>query len=82
MRKRSDRRTTISLARVVWDMAIEMMDAKGFNDNFSAYVADLTRRDHETHAEASLRSFRRTSNRRWSAGGGAASLRNPKVETK
>jgi hypothetical protein len=32
---------------VVWGAAQEMMEAKGFNDNFSAYVADLIRRDKE-----------------------------------
>ena len=51
MVKRDDKRTTISLAQVVWGMAEEMMAAKGFNDNFSAYVADLVRRDKE-RAEA------------------------------
>lgn len=44
---RADKRTTVSLAWVIWDMAEEMMTAKGFNDNFSAYVADLIRRDKE-----------------------------------
>ena len=48
---RSDKRTTVSLARVVWDMAEEQMKAKGFNDNFSAYVADLIRRDRERAEE-------------------------------
>jgi hypothetical protein len=37
----------VSLAKVVWDIAKEMMESKGFNDNFSAYVADLVRRDKE-----------------------------------
>jgi hypothetical protein len=48
---RSDKRTTVSLARVVWDLAEEQMKAKGFNDNFSAYVADLIRRDKERSEE-------------------------------
>jgi O-glycosyl hydrolase len=48
---RSDKRTTVSLARVVWEMAEEQMQAKGFNDNFSAYVADLIRRDKERSEE-------------------------------
>ena len=47
MKNRSDKRTSISLANVVWQMAVEMMQAKGFNDNFSSYVADLIRRDKE-----------------------------------
>lgn len=47
MKGRSDKRTTVSLAEVVWKMAEERMDAKGFNDNFSSYVADLIRRDME-----------------------------------
>jgi non-homologous end joining protein Ku len=46
-KRRQDKRTTISLAQVVWDMAEEMMEKKGFNDNFSAYIADLIRRDKE-----------------------------------
>ena|SRR5208337_1658062 len=50
-RNRSDKRTTVSLARMVWDMAEEQMQAKGFNDNFSAYVADLIRRDKERSEE-------------------------------
>jgi hypothetical protein len=40
-------RTTVSLAEVVWEMAEEMMDTRGFNQNFSSYVADLIRRDKE-----------------------------------
>lgn len=40
-------RTTVSMANVVWEMALEMMKLKGFNENFSAYVADLIRRDKE-----------------------------------
>lgn len=47
MNDRTDKRTTVSLAHVVWEMAEEQMQAKGFNDNFSAYCADLIRRDRE-----------------------------------
>lgn len=47
MKKRDDKRTTISLAQVVWAQAEFLMERKGFNKNFSAYVADLVRRDHE-----------------------------------
>ena len=54
--RREDKRTTVSLAQVVWQMAEEMMAKKGFNDNFSAYVADLIRRDREREEEKSLRS--------------------------
>ena len=46
-KSRQDKRTTVSLAKVIWTMAKEMMAVKGFNDNFSAYVADLVRRDKE-----------------------------------
>lgn len=45
--RREDKRTTVSLAKIVWEMAQEMMRLKGFNDNFSSYVADLIRRDKE-----------------------------------
>lgn len=47
--KRSDFRTTVSMSKVVWLMAEQMMDTKGFNGNFSAYIADLIRRDQESH---------------------------------
>lgn len=47
MNERNDKRTTISLAEVVWAQAEFLMERKGFNKNFSAYVADLVRRDHE-----------------------------------
>ena len=47
MSERKDKRTTVSLADVVWKMAEEQMAAKGFNDNFSSYIADLIRRDKE-----------------------------------
>ena len=49
MKNREDHRTSVSLAEVVWKLAEEMMEARGFNDNFSAYVADLIRRDRELH---------------------------------
>jgi hypothetical protein len=51
MSERKDKRTTVSLAEVVWKMAEEQMEAKGFNDNFSSYVADLIRRDKERFEE-------------------------------
>lgn len=40
-------RTTVTLADVVWDMAQVRMQERGFNGNFSSYVADLIRRDME-----------------------------------
>lgn len=53
--KASDRhlgvRTTISLAKIVWTMASAQMRDRGFNGNFSAYVAELIRRDHEDHKQ-------------------------------
>jgi hypothetical protein len=49
--ERKDKRVTISLAKVVWDWANEMMEAKGFNKNVSAYVADLIRRDRDRELE-------------------------------
>lgn len=52
---RRDKRTTISLARVVWEIAEEMMELKGFNGNISAYIADLIRRDKERTYPASTR---------------------------
>lgn len=47
MSERSDKRTSISLASVIWEMAEDQMRAKGFNENFSSYIADLIRRDRE-----------------------------------
>jgi non-homologous end joining protein Ku len=52
--KRTDKRTTVSLAEVVWQMAEANMQAKGFNDNFSSYVADLIRRDKEHQEKKNL----------------------------
>lgn len=46
-RKPPSIRTTISLAKVVDDLAQEMMEIRGFNGNFSNYIADLVRRDKE-----------------------------------
>lgn len=43
-------RATISLNQVVDRMAKEMMELKGY-DNFSAYIADLIRRDKEREEE-------------------------------
>jgi len=40
------RRGSISMARIIWDQADHCMRRKGFNGNFSAYVADLIRADH------------------------------------
>ena len=51
--KREDKRTTVSLAPVLWVMAEAMMERKGFNNNFSSYVADLIRRDHERYVMTS-----------------------------
>jgi len=48
--KREDKRTTVSLAPVLWVMAEAQMERKGFNNNFSSYVADLIRRDHERYS--------------------------------
>lgn len=48
---RADKRTTVSLAEVIWKMAEKQMEAKGFNYNFSAYVADLIRRDKERESQ-------------------------------
>ncbi|HEY5910857.1 MAG TPA: hypothetical protein VJA21_09675 [Verrucomicrobiae bacterium] len=47
-------RTTISLAAVVWARADRMMQYKGFNGNFSAYVADLIRRDQAKDEKARI----------------------------
>jgi hypothetical protein len=58
--KREDRRTTISLAEVVYQTAEEMMEAKGYNGNFSAYLADLIRRDKEREAEKKLQASQAT----------------------
>jgi Arc/MetJ-type ribon-helix-helix transcriptional regulator len=43
-------RATISLHKVVSEMAEELMRKKGY-DNFSAYVAELIRRDKEREEE-------------------------------
>ncbi len=48
-------RTSISLAYVVWEMAHKNMKALGYNQNFSAYVAALIRRDREEKLALELR---------------------------
>jgi hypothetical protein len=42
-------RTTIMLAKVIYEAADRLMDQQGYNGNFSAYVAALIRRDREEH---------------------------------
>lgn len=49
--KRNDKRTTISLAEVVWKMAETRMAEEGYNDNFSQYVAELIRADRRRQDE-------------------------------
>lgn len=44
-------KTAISLTPVVLNWAKNLAEKKGFGSNFSAYVADLIRRDQE-HAQA------------------------------
>ena len=47
-RKTSDsEKLSISLSKTVYAWAQELAAAKGFDTNFSAYVADLIRRDQE-----------------------------------
>jgi hypothetical protein len=47
---------SISLSRVVSDWAESLADAKGFGTNFSAYIADLIRRDKEREDQLKLTS--------------------------
>lgn len=46
-------KTTISLPDRVGEWGEQMADRRGFGENFSAYVADLIRRDHERWRESS-----------------------------
>lgn len=48
-------RKTVSLDPVVWGWATKLMAAKGHNKNFSAYVAELIRRDQEREEEKEQR---------------------------
>ena len=48
--KEESKRGSVSLAQVIWDKAEQAMRRKGFNGNFSAYVADLIRNDSEATA--------------------------------
>ena len=43
-------KTAISLTPVVLNWAKQLAEQKGFGSNFSAYVADLIRRDNENAA--------------------------------
>jgi len=51
---RADKRTTVSLDNVVWQWAVESMRKRGYNSNFSAYVAGLIRRDKEREDDRQL----------------------------
>ena len=50
--KEDSKRGSVSLSKVIWDKAEQAMRRKGFNGNFSAYVADLIRNDSEASATA------------------------------
>lgn len=39
------KRTSVMVADVIWQAAHVMMERKGYNKNFSQYVADLIRED-------------------------------------
>ena len=45
MYKRARKRTTLSLEQVIYELAQENMQVRGFNGNFSGYVAELIRQD-------------------------------------
>lgn len=45
--ERTDVRTTVSLDKVVWQMAERVMAQRGYNKDFSAFIADLIRRDRD-----------------------------------
>ena len=47
MSVRKTKRITISFSQIVYDMAVESMELKGFTGNLSASLADLVRRDKE-----------------------------------
>lgn len=49
--QKKGRRVTISLSALVNEWAEEMCAKRGFEDNFSAYVADLIRRDKDRQEE-------------------------------
>lgn len=42
---------SVSLSKTVYGWAVELAEKKGFDTNFSAYIADLIRRDQERDAE-------------------------------
>jgi len=52
--KEESKRGSVSLAQVIWDKAELAMRRKGFNGNFSAYVADLIRNDSEATAHPAV----------------------------
>jgi hypothetical protein len=45
---------SISLSKVVSEWADELSQKKGFGSNFSAYIADLIRRDRDREMEINL----------------------------
>ncbi len=46
-RKSQTEKLSVSLSKTVVSWAVELADKKGFDTNFSAYIADLIRRDRE-----------------------------------
>lgn len=46
-RKSETEKLSVSLSKTVYSWAVELADKKGFDTNFSAYIADLIRRDRE-----------------------------------
>ena len=53
---------SISMSRLVSDWADALANSKGFGSNFSAYIADLVRRDRERENELKLASPGRDTN--------------------
>jgi hypothetical protein len=47
----AEKRTSLLVSGVVWNAGQRQMSRKGFNGNFSAYIADLIRRDEERELE-------------------------------
>lgn len=46
-KKPTGAKLSISLSHAVYAWAVQLAEKKGFDNNFSAYIADLIRRDRE-----------------------------------
>jgi len=65
MYRHNAKRTTVILDQLVWALAEENMRLRGYNRNFSAYIADLIRRDLEMLTPEQRMILREAAEKKW-----------------